>query len=197
MADEPWPKDELIPHDHAHAIGTITVYYNQIERLFPELIGFYLGKSSTAVSNVLHHLHNQARVDLLRELVPLEPDDDVREHLAHAIQCFNLCIENRNILQHAVLVHHEAGQIKATKRASGKTKEVELLLSLQTLRKTADEMRAVLFYIIDVASFLLLRKVRGTRGEFKSPYLIPAAQQPLSLPDKPLQPSKLSLHQLP
>ncbi|MDP2376139.1 hypothetical protein [Reyranella sp.] len=191
-----WPKVGLIPHDHTHALGEIAIRYNYIEETIAGIIGEYLPDLSA--DSFLHHLHNTARLDLLRELARTDKDPKMGEHLLHAIQCVDICIENRNILLHAVFMHHgwPGGDVTAVKRKSGGSSKINFDLSLDLLRRTADEMGDTLDYLTQLSLFLMNRRPR---------IVIRAAVDPLtSFLDplrgttwlrKPPQPNKLNSRQ--
>ena len=54
------------------------------------------------VSVGFHRSNNRDRVDLLTAVVNKnEPDDGIRERVLWALQCFDICTANRNVLMHA------------------------------------------------------------------------------------------------
>jgi hypothetical protein len=182
-SEEQWPKGygRLVPGDYAHALGYLVVYYNNAERSLYLLTNLLLKNDRAACEVINHHLHNSARLDLLRELATELPEEE-RECVLHAVGCFDICAENRNTMMHAVLVPSDdpTDDLSAQKRHSAKPGEtIKFDLPLARLRQSVDQTTDVYFFIVLLVAYFA-QKLGGR------PPTLP-------LPDKPQKPDKLNL----
>lgn len=188
MADtDPWPIDlfQLIPDQHAHALGFLVNHYNRAENRLFQLVDILLKNEAAARRTINHRLNNNDRLDLLRQLAE-ERSSEERDHILHAVQCFDICAENRNILMHAMI--EETGEapesFAARKRHATKAGvEIRFDLPLETLRKAADQTAAIFYYLMALHLYLVM-----THPAFRPP-----PTRPPALPHKPQKPDKLNL----
>lgn len=187
-----WPGAHAAEAMHLHAIGAITLNYNNLEFTLSFLLGDYLGVKQDTSELIHDRLNNRDRVDVLRNLIQAsETDEEVREHALYGLLCFDICTENRNALIHAI---HQATDEATTdlltrKRSSDKSHDVLYRLSLAALRKVADEIYATLVFVLDITGYLHQRALAPQ---------VEASGEPLdetdlpALPRKPPRPDKLT-----
>jgi hypothetical protein len=187
MAEDegPWPTGiyRLMPDEHAHALGTLLNYYNNAENMLFKLVDILLKNDEGARQTINHRLNNNDRLDLLRKLAT-EMSVEESGHILYAVNCFDICAENRNILMHAMIEQRDAEEFSARKRHATKTGvEVRFDLPLPTLRATAEHTANAYYYLMLLWTYFVQKMVfaAGMRSE------------PPPLPGRPVQPSKLSL----
>lgn len=167
-----------------HAVGAFALYYNDLELALYGFFRRYLPQNRDARAFLYVGLHNRARVDLVRTLLSQEPIQQLRDGGEHALACFDICAENRNLLLHAMthLDGPSAEHLRVTKigkgeKGGGRPKFSHYAFSLESIRQAALDMRTCEDYIA-----LLLR---------------PDAAIDSVWPPKPPLPRKLSLSRLP
>jgi hypothetical protein len=196
MADEPfsdWPTASAVAASakHVHAMGTITLLYNDLEYAMSFLLDEYLEAGQEASEAIFYRLTNRERVDVLRELIRgKETDMAVQDLASHAVDCFDVCTENRNILMH--LIHswsewNKKADLFAKKRNSSKTKDVFYFLTAAQLRKIADDMLASKQFT-RFLSMRLYRRNLAKNGEVAGL----ATTLPDTWPQKPPKPDKMN-----
>ena len=196
MSDNPLPDWPMAEYFHAtpahlHAFGAITLDYNEIERAFGSLFKSLTPLDGNIGEAIYSRLTNKERADVMR-LVTLRyaADQDLADAINHAILCFNICTENRNILMH--LVHDRIDEqlnIHASKKSSAH-KDAFYEISLTKVRQIAEDMHATLTYVVDLLMFVV-RRLGDPDGE-NLDFL-----GPNTLPKRPAQPSTLIPLQLP
>jgi hypothetical protein len=183
--DDPWPSGiyRLMPDEHAHALGTLLNYYNNAENMLFNLVDILLKNDEGARQTINHRLNNSDRLDLLRKLAT-ERSVEEGDHILHAVNCFDICAENRNILMHAMIEQRTAEDFSARKRHATKAGvEVRFDLPLSTLRGTAEQTADAYYYIMLLWSYFVQQLV----------LVAGLPSRPPKLPSKPAQPSKLRL----
>lgn len=188
---DPWPGDEyrMIPDEYAHALGVLINYHNNAQSALELLLDVLL-KNAEGVRNVInHHLNNSVRLDLLRELAK-EQSSGEAEHILHAVKCFDVCTENRNILMHAMIREPMAPHEGYTARKKHSAKpgvEVSFDLPIETLGKAAENTAAAHSFIFFLWAYFGMAAHPPWAEEFER----------MSLPEKPDLPSKLNSLQRP
>ena len=96
---------------HVHAIGMITMNAALMEEALTLLLTHFLEMQKQTAITLIHTLAIRNRSDLLRHLVKekKEKSRDLFDHIIFALDCFNVAIENRNILVHALYVSIDKG----------------------------------------------------------------------------------------
>ena len=200
MTDQPfqdWKTTRALPASatHVHALGAITLLYNDLEYTMSLLLDQYLGAGQEIAEPIFVRLTNNQRIDIITGLAnKLEKDEAALKAVLYALKCFGICGENRNILMHLIHDWSEGAKsdLFARKRSSDKSHDVFYLLSEQQLRKVADEMLATRQYIRGLDTYLYRQLLNRTGGR-PTNYL--KLTGPDSLPKKPPQPDKLIPHQ--
>jgi hypothetical protein len=143
-----WPHDahKLAPVAHVHAFGMIA--------LWAAMIHFLPIKKDIAIS-LIHKLAIREKSDLLRQLVTTNDSEHVGiiDMLVFAINCFEICNENRNILVHALYgsTDRATSIISLKKRArNNPLNELKLEFSLPTLRQCAEEISNTVNFMLDI-----------------------------------------------
>ena len=178
-----------IPLEHAHALGIFTAYFNFLEAQPDSLLACYLDMPANARHLLYYRMTNRERTDLVLEIAEArEKRPEVLDCIRHGLKCFDICVENRNILVHA---QHEASELaqegfQARKRsADNPSRIVHFDLPLSRLRKAVDDMAQVSVFLA-----LLTWFIENPGGHPEISFLQP------TLPAKPAQPSKLTPRQL-
>jgi hypothetical protein len=193
MATEPfgdWKTGSvlLVSAKHLHALGAITLLYNDLEHTMALLLDDYLGAGQDVSEEIFVRLNNRSRVDVVRKLAEMkEKDPEAKNASLHAVTCFEICAENRNTIMHLVQQWSELlpANMIAKKRSSDKSRDVFYSLSADRLRQVADEMLATRQFVRGVSMFLYQRKM--TEKDQRPP-----SAKPPALPKTPPLPSKLS-----
>jgi hypothetical protein len=111
-----------------------------------------------------------------------EKDLALAEQVLFAINCYDICTENRNILLHATNANtnYETMVIELRKRASkNPLRELQFEVPLELLRRVADEMSQTLEFVSALWYFQFQKT---------NPY----AHEQVPLPEKPPNPHKLT-----
>lgn len=192
MSDTDWlPKDVKLPAPGAYleALGAFVLWFNELEMVLYGFFQRYIEPLS-ARDYLFAELHNRARVDLITQYVETHHDADFIAAAKHALRCFDICCENRNLIAHAFAEEILTGsdQVAFLKRL----KEPRGLLgwydfTLEEVRATALAARATGQYILGLASwFDSCSEPTEGRITFRP-----------ALPSQPPQPRKLSLSRRP
>lgn len=178
---------------HVHAIGTVALQWNMAEIMLEELIWLYLEVDTPTGRIITRSLNANAKVELLRQIVELkEADQTIHKYLLHAMECFNLCRENRNHLVHGVagnLSEKDALQLIKFRRNKPIDDNVFEVTS-ENIRKIAKEIYECYNYISKlkvVVSMVLV--FRQSQNDDDGDHV----QQPqLEMPEQPKLPNKLT-----
>jgi hypothetical protein len=174
MADPPdldrvenWPPQGLNVGSvaHVHAFGMIALSSAMMEESLTLLLSHFLRLDWGISLPLVHKLAIRERVDLLKKLTsatesegtllgyPPNEDAETISTLRYALECFEICNENRNILIHALYerTDHTTATMTVSKRAhNNPLHEFKLDLSLTELRQTAEEIGHTVNLMLDV-----------------------------------------------
>ena len=185
------------PHPHTHAIGQITIEWNQTEKELSELISVYLETDRPTAQLVIGAFGNRDKCQLLKSLVELkEGNSELAEAILHAITCFDICRENRNHIIHSSA--HEADEPhKITFRKPRKAKPTEsheMVLDLNQVRECANEIWHLRNYMIALKKVVSFQLTEAALVEhsFGDDGYVEVVSPPL--PEKPQKPRKLDSH---
>ena len=219
MSDDsvPWPKEDVGPKDHLHALGVISVYYN----LFEDALGLLFSNVARDYETgefLFRRLNNQERLATLKFYFPTAekynsigesiglpgPDRELLSHIEYLISYCSICIENRNILMHSR--HNSPSDsvlsLQKTSKATGAASKLHYYqLSLEQLRGIGDELIRGLHYILDVNRYITAKAYNlehpplppgSEPWTITSPYPQPSPFPPPTLPERPPRPNKLA-----
>ena len=168
-----------------HAMGQISLVYNEIEEWFSFLFEDLFPAERDFAAKLFHHSNNRDRVDLLTAVVDKnEPDDDIRDCVLWALQCFDICTANRNVLMHARSEHeHRSSTMRLSERhRNDPNRTKQYPLKLRNLREVADDMGALLDFMVHLHAHI--HDLRPPPNAILGPC-------PEPLPDKPPKPRRL------
>jgi len=163
-----WPEadNRIDSAAHVHAFGMIALSAAMMEEALTLLLAQLLRMDRTIAIPLIHKLSIRERSDLLRQLTMAHKTGDARltDYLLYAMECFEICNENRNILIHAL--YEVVDRTTATMRVSKRSKnnplnEFKLELPLPMLRQTADEIGNTVNMMLDIW-FCLTRRPSNT-----------------------------------
>ncbi|MFI4965809.1 MAG: hypothetical protein ACHP9T_10615 [Caulobacterales bacterium] len=102
-APEDWPVGTTLPGSTAHlvALGAFALWYNEFEMILYTFLRTYFTGENVA-ARMFASMHNRGRVDLIKLLAASENEPQMRDALDHAMKCFDICAENRNLVLHAL-----------------------------------------------------------------------------------------------
>jgi hypothetical protein len=166
------------------AIGSIILNQGYMDTALFAILTSYLHLPIDISGPLFDSLNNRARVDLVALLAQAEDHlDDEREALAFALRCFDICIENRNVMAHCAYVERQEGQYIFFKNpTSASTNGWYFGATEVEFSSAANQARKFSEYLAELWGALRRRPLNGPD---------------MPLPERPLQPRKLSLLQLP
>jgi hypothetical protein len=175
---------------HVHAFGQMALTSAMLEELICMLLIQRLPMFPDDATSRVHGLNNRERVEWLRAIISAkEPDATVADLFLHAIRCFDICTENRNMLVHALYEGTDwiAWAIKLSKRVrNNPLRQIKFQVPIEQLRKMAEDMGETVNFMLDLWNCVRTRKAI----EEHDPDLPPLP--PLTWPDKPIQPDRLT-----
>jgi hypothetical protein len=145
-----------------------------MEEALTLLLGHFLQMEKSTAIALIHTLAIRIRSDLLRDLVGQRKDKlkDLADHITFAMDCFNVAIENRNTLVHALYVSvDQATQAMTVSKRPKKNpaREFKLDLTVPQLRQAADEIGNTVNYLLDL--WFVLTHGPGTNTLIRKPLL--------------------------
>ncbi|WP_149313368.1 hypothetical protein [Methylobacterium sp. P1-11] len=180
-----WPPYLHNMHGHLHAIGTIVTTWNLLENAYQALLQLIFQRDQVEGQHACELLTLEQQAKLIRgQLFPkLSPDE--KDHVDYFLKCAGICKDNRNAISHAHYnIQSEQGDLRFTKGFNrDRTALNQYMFNVPGLREMADSSYLVFMYGLDVWSSIQLRWTKEALPH--DPFW---AQQPLSLPQKPVQP---------
>jgi hypothetical protein len=168
-----------------HAMGQISLVYNEIEDWFSFLFEQLFPTEPDFAARLFHRSNNKDRVDVLKAIVSKsEPDHDIRDRALWALECFDICTTNRNVLAHARSEYeHRSSTMRLVKKSRADHNRTNYYpLKLKQLRDIADEMGAVLDFMVHLHEHI---------HDLRPPPNAILGPMPEPLPDKPPKPRRL------
>jgi hypothetical protein len=175
------------PPAHVHAFGMIAMNAAMMEEAMTLLLAHFLRLPHDIAISLIHKISVSNRSDLIRQIAS-ERANELRgllEHVNFASDCFDRCLENRNILLHSVYVSVDnATQTMTVSKRVNKNpaKEFKLNLSLPTLRNAAEEIANTVNYLLDL--WFVLTHGPGSNTLLRKP-LLPSSLSPPQPPKAP------------
>jgi hypothetical protein len=178
---------------HVHAFGMIALSSAMMEEALTLLLVQLLHMKSQIAIPLVHKLTIRERSDLFRQLA----NEQHSEHghltgdLIYAIDCFEICNENRNILVHAL--YEGLDRVTATMKVSKRSKnnplnEFKLELSVPALQQTAEELGNTVDLMLDLWFNLTHRPSNTLIRKPARPNRLSPTQPQATPPNAPLPP---------
>lgn len=203
-----WPRRPNIYGNVAqvHAIGQITLAYNNLESYLDLIFQFCMPTDKDFSERLFHKLNNKDRIDLLVAVIRSSHfHPQAKDRLNHLLQCYGICTENRNILLHATSEEAYAGVFHLSKRSANDPAVTNRFkIPLADLRLVAEQIHEISEYVIQLLFWLTVRK--GLPGSYRGSLLIQplekitrstlrrvlqAVPEIATLPEKPPKPRRL------
>jgi hypothetical protein len=147
---------------HVHAFGQMALTSAMLEELICMLLVQRLPMFQNDAQSRIHGMNNRDRVEWLRAIVRAkEPDSAVADLFLHAIHCFDICMENRNMLVHALYEGTDlaTASIKLTKRSrNNPLQQIKFQVPIEQLRKMAEEMGETVNFMLELWNCVRTRK---------------------------------------
>lgn len=159
---------------HVHAFGMVAMNAAMMEEALTLLLAHFMGLPHDIAIPLIHKMAVGDRTHLVKKIAEAREEElaDLSEHLEFAVKCFDICIQNRNILVHAVYVKvDEMSQTVTVSKRSRKNpaREFKLNLHLSDLRRSAEEIANTVNYLLDL--WFILSHGRGTNTLLRKPSL--------------------------
>ena len=172
---------------HVHAFGMIAMNAAMMEEVLTLMLSHFLQLPYDISVSLIHKIAVRNRSDLIRQIASERADEvgDLLDHINFALDCFDRCLENRNILLHSVYVtvDNATQTMTVSKRVNkNPAKEFKMNLALTALRKTAEEVANTVSYLMDV--WFVLRHGPGSNTLLRKPPL-PSSLSPPQPPKVP------------
>jgi len=182
-----WQKEisELGSSEHIEAVGALALFYNRLEFSLYLLMKHFVSFDEEARVQLFTTLNNRERVDLILALASgAEPA--ARDTITHAMGCYDICAENRNLVLHALPGMDTSNPsvlnvLKASKHKPNVLRRYHF--TLDVIRRAALDMETTTDFIDRVWMVI-------------SEYVQDGQRVLHTLPEKPPKPRKLSLSQL-
>jgi hypothetical protein len=192
----PLPKYSTGGEKHLHALGVITLNFNNFEFGLFRLFSHHLERMKVDIKiawNLYSLLQDAKKTQAIEYIFSVyENDPIVIEHVARIIDYFNKCVTNRNHLFHSTHDHTDNAVLHLRAGVKGEWNALNhISISLPELRRIADEMFLGWEYLWDVWAFLQRRDIPN----FLPPILL--SLLPATLPKKPDVPVPLNPMQNP
>lgn len=102
LSDDPWiAQNSIIDPERLHALGVITLWWNQCERNLFFLFCHAFGVSTKVGWIIAHDLGDISLSEKITEKLKLHPPaPDVAELFKTALKIYDICRQNRNTLTH-------------------------------------------------------------------------------------------------
>jgi hypothetical protein len=165
-----WKFNRSLEH-HMHALGVISVNYNDLEHTLYMLFHYFLNDYQSKVPALLFpRLSNDRRLDYMREFCKSYHSGEQKGAIDRFLDGFDICAYNRNVLAHAsipdTLEIAEAADpsVVLHKRAQGNYSSVSRIenMTVTRLRQIADEIADYEIFGFKLYMFLLAQRVGGT-----------------------------------
>ena len=184
------PRYRSVGKDHAHALGVITLNYNQFEFVFFRLFAHHFERQKVPLAAAwatYSGLPDNARSRTIRAVfADCEADATAIDHVDHALKFFARCVANRNLLFHSRSADEPPGEMRLSKTVKEDWETINHIdMTLVQLRQIADDMFTGFEYSWEVWAYLQGRDLRDTLAPFWQ------WAMPRTLPQKPPLPQAL------
>jgi hypothetical protein len=180
-----WPQDIMLPGptDHLIALGAFALWYNEFEMLLYSFLRSYFPGKDDGTAIMYASMSNRGRVDVIRSMARTETDASVLDAVEHAMKCFGVCAENRNLIVHALPTRggNRGDVLTLLKRSTNDPLRLKYYdFKVEDVRQAAISTARAARFSIELIAWVRPRSSKGP---------------PQPLPEKPPLPRKLSLSQ--
>jgi hypothetical protein len=188
-----WPTYDInsIP-DHVHAIGVLSVNYNNLEHQLLELYRLYCDAPSDVASFIFERLSStEQKLGFLVFLLDRRKtlDRKIYDGLMAFSYAYKICAKNRGFIIHSrVNASFGDGVLMLTKRTRARGAEMHRDVDLEMIRQVADEIHTWHRYAHHVI-FYVSRKRRARQKKYQHPDI--KLVGPTTLPQIPPPPIDL------
>lgn len=161
-------------------VGATILLHNECAEAVEFLLHAYLDIGWSTVKTLFRTLNNDERRELITQLASGsgQPEEEISAVL-HALKCFHICTENRNILAHSTLMEAREGNYLLQKCATSAGSRVWVYeVPHQIMDETVRSMISARIFMMEMGA----RVSKKQRGQGPLP----------ALPEKPPLPRKLS-----
>jgi hypothetical protein len=170
----------------------VTFFYNLLESMMQNIFVRCSPVDDDFAKRLFHKLNNRDRMDLLKAFVAEnEKHQDVRDAILHCVLCYDICTENRNVLMHSIYFNPNPEMTILIKQSSNDPhREIRFDVPIADLRTIADQTAETFKYAMDLYAFIARR---AWLNSFPPDHpLKQGPDPPISLPEKPSKPRKLT-----
>jgi hypothetical protein len=160
-----WPPYFSGQREHLHALGVISLCYNQFEAMWSAVLAHYAGET-TAEFLLAGRVADDRRIaTVLQYARTHEKESEILSRIEHVAVAYAVCSENRNILMHShqnffaqlkMSLDNQENKLALMKRSKA-GKSLHFTFDLKLLRRVADDMHAGLDYLYVISERLLFR----------------------------------------
>jgi hypothetical protein len=195
-----WPdeKHRITSVEFIHAFGQLSLAYNYLEDCMGLIFGRFLPINLLEAEALYHRLNNFDRMSILTGLVTNSSEsDEIKSHVLHLIECYDICTENRNILMHSI-VFPKDGITRLLKRARRDTaRTVRFDVRTQDLQNLADTTMEILDGALKFDLWFVQGRFPQRPEDMARTMGWPEPPAPVPFPSRPPKPRKLVPYQPP
>ena len=139
-----WPDHPTAPLEHIHAIGVLSLNYNEMETQLLSLIQCYDTTSPPVASFLFEKVPTNVRIEWLKLIIPENiVSTPLHEAISSFIAAYSRCTDNRGLLVHSRVWAYRASDdvIITSKRARNSGEERSYEFPLDVIRRVADEIQ--------------------------------------------------------
>jgi hypothetical protein len=183
--------------DHMHAIGVISVNYNDLELVLYFMFHFFLNDYQSRVPPLLFaQLSNERRLNYMGEFSKSYHSGRQKQVIDCFLEGFGVCAWNRNILMHSSMPEAQNiadaadPAVVLNKRSHGSYSSISRIenITVTRLRQIADEIAAYEGLGWKLYVFLLAQRSGGGKIMIGSEIEQPTLPEILTLPEKLILP---------
>jgi hypothetical protein len=152
LSDDPWILEHsVIDPERLHALGMITLFWNQCERNLWHLFCLVFDFHPRVGWIIAHDMGDVAICERIKEMLKIQPiNENTKKLVLSVLASYDICRINRNTLTHFTVRPDEDGQFSFV-RTKGPVPIQHLLpSSLEDVRSVAFEVKVLSHYIWDL-----------------------------------------------
>jgi hypothetical protein len=159
-----WPSYDIGPPGSALALGVASVNYAGLEWAFGSMFAQISGRSSEQTWPELRKMRsNNDRIKRIRSVLHKRDwPDDLKDKAAHFIKAFEILTDNRNLLDHSDIFRIGTEEPISLYKYDKDGKTIHILVTLEQVRKVADDMRMFTDYGVTLVNAISLEAAGST-----------------------------------